>query len=88
MCGTVYKFTLQPVLSPCSEFVVIIDCTLLLYKQRIVHFAFGRRYKCHYTILISADVLVFAGIVTVNEVVDVLLLPKSSTQTAPLSPAL
>jgi hypothetical protein len=36
----------------------------------------------------SADVLVFAGIVTVNEVVDVLLLPKSSTQTAPLSPAL
>jgi hypothetical protein len=36
----------------------------------------------------SADVLVFAGIVTVNEVVDVLLLPKSRTQTAPLSPAL
>jgi hypothetical protein len=36
----------------------------------------------------SADVLVFAGIVTVNETVDVLLLPKSSTQTAPFAPAL
>jgi hypothetical protein len=36
----------------------------------------------------SADVLVFAGIVTVNEVVDVFVFPKSRTQTAPLSPAL
>lgn len=36
----------------------------------------------------SADVLVFAGIVTVNEVVDVFVFPKSKTQTAPLSPAL
>jgi hypothetical protein len=88
MRGTVDKFTIQPVLSPCGEFVVIIDCTLLLYKQRIVHFAFGRRYKRHYTILISADVLVFAGIVTVKVEVEVLSLPKSSTQTAPLSPAL
>jgi hypothetical protein len=36
----------------------------------------------------SADVLVFAGIVTVNEVVDVFVFPKSKTQTAPLSPDL
>jgi hypothetical protein len=36
----------------------------------------------------SADVLVFAGIATVNVFVDVLLLPKSKTQTAPFAPAL
>jgi hypothetical protein len=36
----------------------------------------------------SADVLVFAGIVTVKVLVDVLSLPKSKTHTAPLSPAL
>jgi hypothetical protein len=34
----------------------------------------------------SADVLVFAGIVTGKLLVDVLLLPKSKTHTAPLSP--
>jgi len=87
MRGTVDKFSVQPVLNPCGVFIVIIDCTFPLFKQRIVHFAFGCGYW-HYTILMSADVLVFAGIVTVNEVVDVLLLPKSRTQTAPLSPAL
>jgi hypothetical protein len=36
----------------------------------------------------SADVLVFAGIVTVNDEFDVFVFPKSRTQTAPLSPAL
>jgi hypothetical protein len=36
----------------------------------------------------SADVLVLAGIVTVKVEVEVLSLPKSSTQTAPLAPAL
>jgi hypothetical protein len=36
----------------------------------------------------SADVLVLAGIVTVNVLVDVFVFPKSKTQTAPLSPAL
>jgi hypothetical protein len=36
----------------------------------------------------SADVLVLAGIVTVKVEVDVLSLPKSKTQTAPLPPAL
>jgi hypothetical protein len=44
MRGTVDKFFVQPVLNPCGEFVVIIDCTLSLYKQRIVHFAFGCGY--------------------------------------------
>jgi hypothetical protein len=34
----------------------------------------------------SADVLVFAGIVTVKVALDVLLDPKSKTHTAPLSP--
>jgi hypothetical protein len=34
----------------------------------------------------SADVLVLAGIVTLKVEIDVLSLPKSKTQTAPLSP--
>jgi hypothetical protein len=41
-----------------------------------------------YASRMSADVLVFAGIVTVKVLVDVLLLPKSKTHTAPLAPAL
>jgi hypothetical protein len=36
----------------------------------------------------SADVLVLAGIVTAKVPVDVTLLPKSRTQTAPFAPAL
>jgi hypothetical protein len=36
----------------------------------------------------SADVLVFAGIVTVKVLAEVLSLAKSKTQIAPLSPAL
>jgi hypothetical protein len=36
----------------------------------------------------SADVLVFAGIVTGKVLTEVLSLPKSKTHTAPLSPAL
>lgn len=87
MRGTVDKLSIQPILNPCGEFIVIIDCTLTLFKQRVIHFAFGCCYQ-HYTILMSADVLVLAGIVTVNVLVDVFVFPKSKTQTAPLSPAL
>jgi hypothetical protein len=88
MGRAVDKFSIQPVFHPCGEFVVIIDCTFPLFKQGLVHVAFGCGYKCHYAILMSADVLVLAGIATVNVEVEVLSLPKSKTQTAPLSPAL
>jgi hypothetical protein len=45
MRGSVYKFFVQPVLNPRGGFVVIIDCTFPLFKQRIVHVAFGCGYK-------------------------------------------
>jgi hypothetical protein len=44
MRGTMDKFPVQPVLNPCGKFIVIIDCTFPLFKQRIVHFAFGCGY--------------------------------------------
>jgi len=81
MGRTVNKFTFQPVLDPCGEFVVIINCTLLLYKQRFVHFAFcgGNQFE----LLISASVTVLAGIVIKNVPLDVETLsdPKSKTAT-------
>jgi hypothetical protein len=88
MGRAVNKLTFQPILNPSGEFIVIVHGSLSLFKQRFVHVAFGCGYQCHYTILMSADVLVFAGIVTVKVLVEVLLLPKSKTHTAPLSPAL
>jgi len=84
MSRTVNKLTLQPVLNPCREFVVIIHCTFPLFKQRIVHVAFGCRYK-HvgpYEIRTIALVALAVG-KTISKVLPaaVLSAPKSSTAT-------
>jgi len=81
MSGAVNKLTLQPILNPCGEFIVIIDCTLSLFKQRFVHFTFCSDNQ--FELLISASVAVFAGIVIKNVPpdVDVLSDPKSKTAT-------
>jgi uncharacterized membrane protein len=78
MHRTVNELTIQPVLCPCCVFNVIVQGTLFLFKQRIVHVAFGGRND-QFELLISAVVEVLEGIVIVNVVVDVLSDPKSST---------
>jgi len=75
-----YKFAIKPILNPCGKFVLIIDCAFLLFKHGIVHIAFGGS-NYQFELLISAVVEVFAGIVIVNVVVDVLSDPKSKTAT-------
>jgi len=84
MCGTVNKLSVQPILNPCREFVVIIDCTVPLFKQRIVHVAFGCGYK-HvgpYEIRTIALEASAAGKVIKNVALAVVLsAPKSSTAT-------
>ena len=80
MGRAVNQFAFQPILNPCGEFVVIVHGSFPLFKQRIVHVAFG---GCDYQfeLLISAVVDVLAGIVIKNVVADVLSEPKSSTAT-------
>jgi phage-related holin len=75
-----YKFSVQPVLNPFRQFIIVIHNAFPLLKQGIVHFAFG---GCDYQfeLLINAVVDVFAGIVIKNVVVDVLSEPKSMTAT-------
>lgn len=86
MNGTVNQFTLQPILNPGGQFIVIVHGSLSLFKQGIVHFAFGGR-DYQFELLISAVVDVLAGIVIKKVVTDVLSDPKSSTATD-LSPLL
>ena len=88
MRRTVDKLPIQPVFNPCGELIVIIYYAFPLFKQRVIHFAFGSGYKCHYAILMIAEVSVAAGNCTVKVVVDVLFEPKSNTHTAPSAPAL
>ena len=73
-----YKLFVQPVLNPCGEFIVIVNCAFPLLKQGVVHIAFGRCNN-QFELLINAEVAVLAGIVMVNVPVDVLSAPKSNT---------
>ena len=87
MHRSVHKLAFMPVLNPCCVLIVIIDGTCFLFKQGLVHFAFGGRDKCHVqTNRMRAEETVSSGICTVNETTEVLSLPKSNTHTAPLSP--
>ena len=84
-----HKLAFMPVLNPSGVFVVIINGPFFPLQQGIIHQTFGRCDLCHaYTNRINADVEVFAGICTVKVEEDVLSLPKSRTQIAPLAPAL
>ena len=74
----VNQFTIQPVLSPRSELIVVVHFTGTMFQQGVVHIAFGRSNN-QFELLISAVVEVLAGIVIVNVVVDVLSDPKSIT---------
>lgn len=80
MRGSMYKLFVQPILNPCGSFIVIIHGTLSLFKQGVVHFAFGCVYK-HvgpYAIRINADETVLDGISTTKVVVATLSEPKSN----------
>ena len=78
MGGTMYKLFVQPVLNPCSEFIVIVNCAFPLFKQGVIHIAFGCSHN-QFELLINAVVAVLAGIVIVKVPVDVLSAPKSNT---------
>jgi hypothetical protein len=84
MRGSVYKLFVQPVLNPRGGFVVIIHGTLPLFKQGVVHFAFGCRYK-HigpYEIRTIALEALAVGNSIKNVVLAVVLsAPKSNTAT-------
>ena len=78
MGRTMNKFTFVPILYPSGVFNVIIEGTFAFFKQRFIHVAFGGSND-QFELLISAAVEVSAGIVIVNNVVDVLSDPKSNT---------
>lgn len=79
-----HKFASFPVFYPSGQLIVVFKRAVLALKQRVVHVAIGGSYKCHYAILMIADVLVAAGNCTVNVAAEVLSEPKSSTQTVGL----
>jgi len=76
----VNQLAIQPVLNPRCQFILIINRAFPLFKQGIVHLAFGGS-DYQFELLISAVVEVFAGMVIVNVPVDVLSEPKSKTAT-------
>jgi len=78
MRRTMNQLAIQPVLNPRCQFVVIVNYAFPLLKQGIIHVAFGSG-NYQFELLISAVVEVFAGMVIVNVVVDVLSEPKSRT---------
>jgi hypothetical protein len=80
MDRTMYKFALQPILNPSSQFIVIVHGSFPLLKQGIIHFALGGS-DYQFELLINAVVDVLDGIVIKNVVVDVLVEPKSNTAT-------
>jgi hypothetical protein len=80
MRRAVNQLAIQPVLNPRCQFILVIDCAFPLLQQGIIHVAFGGSNN-QFELLISAVVEVFAGMVIVNVVVDVLSEPKSRTAT-------
>ena len=74
----VNQFAIQPVFSPRSELIVIVNFARTMFQQGVVHFAFGRSNN-QFELLISAVVEVLAGMVIVKVVVEVLSAPKSIT---------
>jgi hypothetical protein len=74
----VNQFAIQPVLSPRSELIVVVNRAGAMLQQGIIHVAFGRSDN-QFELLISAVVAVLAGMTIVKVVVDVLSAPKSIT---------
>ena len=72
------QLALKPVLNPRCQFILVVNLPRTVFQQGIVHVAFGSSND-QFELLISAVVEVFAGIVIVNVVVDVLSDPKSRT---------
>ena len=79
MHRAMHQLAVKPVFNPSRVLVLIIDGAFFLFKQRIVHVAFGGGNN-QFELLISAADVVDAGIVTVK-LVDVLSDPKSKTAT-------
>jgi hypothetical protein len=74
----VNQFTIQPVLRPRSELIIVVNFTRTMLQQGVIHIAFGRSNN-QFELLISAVVEVLAGMVIVKVVVEVLSAPKSIT---------
>ena len=74
----VNQFTIQPVLSPRSRFIVVVNLTGTMLQQGVIHITFGRSNN-QFELLMSAVVEVLAGMVIVKVVVEVLSAPKSIT---------
>ena len=77
------QLTFMPVFNPSNCLVVVVYGAFQLLQQGLFHVAVGRSNE-HYEILTIAEVLSAVGNCTVNVVVEVLSLPKSSTQIAGL----
>ena len=78
MYRPVNQFTIQPVLSPRSELIVVVNRAGAMLQQGIIHITLGRSNN-QFELLISAVVEVLAGMAIVNVVVEVLSAPKSIT---------
>jgi len=74
----VNKLSVQPVFIPNCMLILIVNFASTVLQQGCIHITFGSGND-QFELLISAVVDVFAGIVIVNVVVDVLSDPKSKT---------